>query len=155
MLEKDRRSKNGVPLVTRWSRWSQGHCELSAAWKGAGGTPTWSQMPAEQVLGGKNNASNALPLPCLLVLCTTRTHLVLSLVLPFSESQVFLPPLLLCISAMQMVSFAFGPAIPWKKTVKQPAVVTHQARDACDAPRDGRRSRGVAVCGVFGAATWS
>lgn len=43
-----------------------------------------------------------------------------------SPIEVFLPPLLLCISAMQMVSFAFGPAIPWKKTVKQPAVVTHQ-----------------------------
>ncbi|OLP82342.1 hypothetical protein AK812_SmicGene37007 [Symbiodinium microadriaticum] len=27
------------------------------------------------------------------------------------------------VSALQMVSFAFGPAIPWKETVKQPAVV--------------------------------
>ena len=42
-------------------------------------------------------------------------------------SEVFLPPFLLIVSALQMVSFAFGPAIPWKKTVKQPAVVTHQA----------------------------
>lgn len=40
--------------------------------------------------------------------------------------EVFLPPLLLIISALQMVSFAFGPAIPWKKQVKQPAVVTHK-----------------------------
>jgi len=44
-------------------------------------------------------------------------------------SEVFLPPFLLIVSALQMVSFAFGPAVPWKKTVKQPAVVTHQARE--------------------------
>lgn len=43
-----------------------------------------------------------------------------------SPMEVFLPPLLLVVSALQMVSFAFGPAIPWKETVKQPAVVTHQ-----------------------------
>jgi len=43
-----------------------------------------------------------------------------------SPMEVFLPPLLLIVSALQVVSFAFGPAIPWKKTVKQPAVVTHQ-----------------------------
>lgn len=43
-----------------------------------------------------------------------------------SPMEVFLPPFLLIVSALQMVSFAFGPAIPWKKTVKQPAVVTHQ-----------------------------
>lgn len=49
--------------------------------------------------------------------------------------KVFLPPLLLIVSALQVVSFAFGPAIPWKKTVKQPAVVTHQVRDDED---DGR-----------------
>ncbi len=48
------------------------------------------------------------------------------------KSEVFLPPLLLIVSALQVVSFAFGPAIPWKKTVKQPAVVTHQARDDGD-----------------------
>ncbi|CAE7294072.1 unnamed protein product, partial [Symbiodinium pilosum] len=42
-----------------------------------------------------------------------------------SPMEVFLPPLLLVVSALQMVSFAFGPAIPWKETVKQPATVTH------------------------------
>eukprot|EP00438_Fugacium_kawagutii_P027375 Skav211471 [mRNA] locus=scaffold1118:57574:78397:- [translate_table: standard] len=45
-----------------------------------------------------------------------------------SPMEVFLPPFLLIVSALQMVSFAFGPAIPWKKTVKQPAVVTHQVK---------------------------
>mmetsp|Transcript_49926 Transcript_49926/g.116558 ORF Transcript_49926/g.116558 Transcript_49926/m.116558 type:complete len:976 (+) Transcript_49926:55-2982(+) len=43
-----------------------------------------------------------------------------------SPMEVFLPPLLLVVSALQMVSFAFGPAIPWKETVKQPAEVTHK-----------------------------
>eukprot|EP00931_Biecheleriopsis_adriatica_P032579 TRINITY_DN19002_c0_g1_i2.p1 TRINITY_DN19002_c0_g1~~TRINITY_DN19002_c0_g1_i2.p1 ORF type:complete len:966 (-),score=205.10 TRINITY_DN19002_c0_g1_i2:38-2935(-) len=40
--------------------------------------------------------------------------------------EVFLPPLLLLVSTAQMMSFAFGPTIPWKDAVKEPAVVTHK-----------------------------
>lgn len=40
--------------------------------------------------------------------------------------EIVLPPIMLLVTAVQMLSFAFGPAVPWKTGIAEPAADVHQ-----------------------------
>jgi WD40 repeat protein len=41
-------------------------------------------------------------------------------------SEIFVPPLLLLVGSVQVISFAFGPTIPWKEEVHRPATMVRR-----------------------------
>mmetsp|Transcript_125718 Transcript_125718/g.391491 ORF Transcript_125718/g.391491 Transcript_125718/m.391491 type:complete len:819 (+) Transcript_125718:126-2582(+) len=40
--------------------------------------------------------------------------------------ETFLPPILIVVTSIQIMTFAFGPTVPWKKEVHTPAVMVHK-----------------------------